>query len=190
MITTTRGDWAKRARHLREHAMSISAADRHDSVLPPAEEYTEVGYNYRMTDLQAAVGLVQLRRLPLIVRRRRELAARYRSAIRSIPGLRAVADPDYGTGNVQSFWIEVLEDYPTDRDGLLAALAAADISARRGIMATHRQPPYRDLAPDCGLPVTDHLTDNTLILPLFHVLSMDEQDRVIDVLRAPARVAV
>ncbi|MDL5352358.1 DegT/DnrJ/EryC1/StrS family aminotransferase [Microbacterium sp. zg-YB36] len=188
MITTTRGDWAKRARRLREHAMSVSAADRHDSVLPPAEEYTEVGYNFRMTDMQAAVGLVQLRRLPHIVRRRRELATHYRTALREIPGLRAVADPEYGTGNVQSFWVEVLDEYPTDRDGLLVALAEADISARRGIMAAHRQVPYRNLVPPGGLPVTERLTDRTLILPLFHTLSAADQERVISVLRAPVGI--
>ncbi|NLA35960.1 MAG: DegT/DnrJ/EryC1/StrS family aminotransferase, partial [Actinobacteria bacterium] len=161
MLTTTREDWAVRARHLREHAMSVSAAERHASVLPPAEEYGEVGYNYRMTDLQAAVGIVQLGRLPEIVARRREIAARYQAAISEIPGLRAVQDPAHGTGNFQSFWVEVLPEYPVDRDGLLEALAHADISARRGIMAAHRQPPYRELTPEGGLPATERLTDHT-----------------------------
>ena len=185
MITTINEQWAARAKHLREHAMSVSAADRHASVLPPAEEYTEVGFNFRMTDLQAAVGLVQLGRLPEIVARRRELAARYQAAIAEIPGLRAVTDPAHGTGNYQSFWVEVGDEYPVDREGLLEALAHADISARRGIMATHRQPPYRDLTPEGGLPVTEHLNDRTLILPLFHQLTVDDQDRVITVLRNP-----
>ena len=185
MLTTSNPDWADRARHLREHAMSVSAADRHASVLPPPEEYTEVGFNFRMTDLQAAVGLVQLGRLPQIVARRRELADCYRSAIHDIAGLRPVADPDYGTGNFQSFWVEVGEEYPTDRDGLLEALAQADISARRGIMAAHRQPPYADLTPDAGLPATERLTDNTLILPVYHQLTQEDQDRVIAVLRSP-----
>ncbi|HKP06548.1 MAG TPA: DegT/DnrJ/EryC1/StrS family aminotransferase [Microbacterium sp.] len=185
MLTTSNPDWADRARHLREHAMSVSAADRHASVLPPPEEYTEVGFNFRMTDLQAAVGLVQLGRLPQIVARRRELADCYRSAIHDIAGLRPVADPDYGTGNFQSFWVEVGEEYPTDRDGLLEALAQADISARRGIMAAHRQPPYVDLTPDAGLPATERLTDNTLILPVYHQLTQEDQDRVIAVLRSP-----
>ena len=185
MLTTSNPDWADRARHLREHAMSVSAADRHASVLPPPEEYTEVGFNFRMTDLQAAVGLVQLGRLPQIVARRRELADCYRSAIHDIAGLRPVADPDYGTGNFQSFWVEVGEEYPTDRDGLLEALAQADISARRGIMAAHRQPPYVDLTPDAGLPATERLTDNSLILPVYHQLTQEDQDRVIAVLRSP-----
>jgi dTDP-4-amino-4,6-dideoxygalactose transaminase len=186
MLTTSREDWAARARHLREHAMSVSAADRHASVLPAAEEYTEVGYNFRMTDLQAAVGLVQLGRLPEIVARRREIAARYQSAIAEIAGLRAVQDPADGTGNFQSFWVEVGDDYPLDREGLLEALAHADISARRGIMAAHRQPPYAGLVPDDGLPVTERLTDRTLILPLYHTLTEAEQDRVITVLREKA----
>ena len=81
MLTTSRADWAERARRLREHAMSVSAADRHASVLAPPESYDEVGFNFRMTDLQAAVGLVQLGRLPEMVARRRELAARYADAV-------------------------------------------------------------------------------------------------------------
>lgn len=185
MITTHRKDWADRARHLREHAMSVSAADRHASMLAPAEEYTEVGYNFRMTDLQAAVGLVQLDRLPDIVARRRELAARYQAAIAEIPGLRAVADPDHGTANFQSFWVEVGPEHPTDRDALLQELARADISARRGIMAAHRQPPYRSRTPEAGLPVTERLSDRTLILPVYHQMTEAEQDRVIAVLRRP-----
>src|SRR5690348_8543898 len=50
MITTGNAEWAARARRLREHAMSMSAAERHRSILPPAEEYLELGFNYRMTD--------------------------------------------------------------------------------------------------------------------------------------------
>lgn len=185
MLTTSNGEWAARARRLREHAMSVSAAERHLAVIAPAEEYGEVGYNFRMTDLQAAVGVVQLRKLPAIVARRREIAAVYHAAIDEIPGLRAVTDPSWGTGSYQSYWVEVGGDYPVDRDGLLAALADADISARRGIMAAHRQPPYADLADDADLPVTAHLTDRTLILPVFHQMTTDDIDRVIEVLRDP-----
>lgn len=184
MLTTSRGDWAARARQLREHAMSVSAADRHQAVLPAPEEYGELGYNFRMTDLQAAVGLVQLGRLAAIVARRREIAAAYQRAVADIPGLRAVTDPDHGTTNYQSFWLEVGDAYPTDRDGLLEALAEAQISARRGIMAAHRQPPYRDIAPPGGLPVTEHLNDRTLILPVYHQMTEDELERVLTVLRS------
>jgi dTDP-4-amino-4,6-dideoxygalactose transaminase len=185
MITTSRADWADRARKLREHAMSASAAARHASVLAPPEQYDEVGFNFRMTDLQAAVGLVQLDKLDGVVARRRELAAGYAKAVAELPGLRLVADPGWGTTNFQSCWLEVGPEYPVDREGLLAALAEAEISARRGIMASHRQPAYagRGLRP-VPLANTEHLTDSTLILPLFHQMSESEQARVIDVLRS------
>jgi len=182
MITTSQRDWADRARRLREHAMSVSAVDRHASVLAPAESYVEVGYNYRMTDLQAAVGIVQLARLPEVVQRRRQLAANYTKYIDEIPDLRAVADPSWGTCNFQSYWVEVSGSSPVSRDELLVRLAEADISARRGIMATHRQPPYAGYAQPGSLRVTERLTDNTLILPLFHELSESDQSRVVDVL--------
>ena len=115
--------------------MSVSAADRHGKRPGAGGEYLEVGFNYRMTDLQAAVGLVQLDRLPEIVRRRRELAEAYTKQIDDIPGLRAVADPPWGECNFQSFWVEVGPSFPLSRDELLSRLADADISARRGIMA-------------------------------------------------------
>ncbi|GAA1788939.1 DegT/DnrJ/EryC1/StrS family aminotransferase [Agromyces lapidis] len=182
MLTTGRREWADRARRLREHAMSVSAAERHRSVLPALEVYEEVGFNYRMTDLQAAVGIVQLGRLPEIVARRRELAARYAEAVADRPGLRLVGDPEWGEGNFQSCWLEVGPESGRTREGLLEALAASDVSARRGIMAIHRQPPYRDAVAPGRLPVTERLTDRTLILPLFHQLTEAQQDRVIAVL--------
>ena len=187
MLTTSDPDWADRARRLREHSMSVSANLRHASVLAPPEEYTEVGFNYRMTDMQAAVGLVQLGRLPEIVERRREIVAAYTAALSGITGLRLLGDPAWGTSNFQSFWIEVLPDFPLGREGLLAHLAKDEISARRGIMASHRQPAYanRDtgLAP---LPVTEQLTDHTIILPVFHQLTDAELDRVVDSIRGAA----
>ncbi|GGK98054.1 aminotransferase DegT [Salinibacterium xinjiangense] len=187
MLTTSNGEWAGRARRLREHAMSVSAADRAASVIAPPEEYGEVGFNYRMTDLQAAVGIVQLGRLPAIVARRREIAAEYRARIAGIPGLRLVADPEFGTSNFQSLWVEVDQSFPLTREQLIEALAVADVSARRGIMAAHRQPAYahRDTG-SVPLPITEHLSDNTLILPVFHQLTDAELRQVVDVLSGAA----
>lgn len=187
MLTTSNAEWAERARRLREHGMSVSASDRQASVLAPAEEYLEIGFNYRMTDMQAAVGIVQLGRLSEIVRRRREIADGYSAALADIDGLRPVGDPEWGTSNFQSYWVEVESEFPTDRDGLLEALARADVSARRGIMATHRQPAFWAAETgDAPLDVTERLTDNTLILPMFHQMTGEEQVRVIEVLRASA----
>jgi dTDP-4-amino-4,6-dideoxygalactose transaminase len=189
MLTTSRADWADRARRLREHAMSVSANARHAAVLAPPEEYLEIGFNYRMTDLQAAVGVVQLGRLPEAVQRRRQLAAAYTAAVADVPGLRAVADPEWGESNFQSFWLEVGPEYPLDRDGLLERLAEADISARRGIMAAHRQPAYRGRdTGSASLAVTERLTDTTLILPLYHELSEVDQARVIDALQVEVAI--
>lgn len=188
MVTTSRPEWAERIARLREHAMSVSAAERHSSVLAPAEEYTEVGFNYRMTDLQAAVGLVQLGKLGEMVARRRALAEGYAKAVGEIDGLRLVADPPYGETNFQSCWVEVQEGFAVSRDALLARLAEAGISARRGIMAAHRQPAYRyRYGGGMPLPATEHLTDHTLILPLHHQLSESDQSRVVEALRSAAR---
>lgn len=188
MLTTSDPEWAARARRLREHAMSVSAAERHRSVLAPPEVYDEVGFNYRMTDLQAAVGLVQLGRLPEMVARRRVLAAGYQKVLAGVDGLRPVADPAWGTTSYQSFWVEVGPDYPRSRDEVLEDLARADISARRGIMAAHRHPAYAGR--DTGrvpLPVTERLTDHTLVLPLFHRMTDSEQQRVLEVLVGAGR---
>ena len=168
--------------------MSASAAERHASVLAPPEEYTEVGFNYRMTDVQAAIGIVQLRKLGAMVARRRELAATYAKAVADLDGLRLVADPAWGTTNFQSCWMEVERGFRLDRDELMAHLAGSGISARRGIMAAHQQPAYagRDTG-DVPLPVTDRLTTRTLILPLFHQMSESEQARVLEALRTAGR---
>lgn len=186
MLTTSDGEWAARARRLREHAMSVSAAARHSSVLAPPEEYDEIGFNYRMTDMQAAMGLVQLGRLPEIVARRREIAAWYTEQLADVPGLCPVADPAWGTSNFQSFWVEVGPEFPLGRDGLLEHLATDDISARRGIMAAHRQPAYSGVE-HRPLPTTERLADRTLILPLFHQMSSDDLARVGASIRKAAR---
>jgi dTDP-4-amino-4,6-dideoxygalactose transaminase len=141
-----------------------------------------------MTDLQAAMGLVQLGRLDRIVARRREIVRRYQDALAWLPGLRVVRDPLWGTSNFQSFWVEVLPKFPLDREGLLQYLAAGDISARRGIMAAHLQPAYADYD-HVPLPVTERLTNRTLILPVFHQMTSEDQQRVIAAVLSAWRAA-
>jgi dTDP-4-amino-4,6-dideoxygalactose transaminase len=182
MLVTRRPEWAARARRLREHGMSASAADRHASGRVAPEQYLETGFNFRMTDVQAAIGRVQLTRLDAMVTRRRELADRYRQALEDVPGLRMVADPPWGTTNYQSCWVLLPERPPVSRHALLERFSAAGISPRRGIMAAHLEPAYAD-QPRVSLPVTERLTADSLILPLFHQLTESDQDRVIAVLR-------
>ena len=180
MIVTQDGELAARLRRLREHGMDASAAQRHVSSQPVTEHYLETGYNYRMTDIQAAVGLVQLGKLPALVARRRELAARYQRLLAKIPGVRTIDDPEYGQTNFQSFWMVLPEDAPVGRDELLRLLAAEGISARRGIMAAHSEPAYA-CEGTWALPVTERITADSLILPLYHDLSRAEQDMIVDV---------
>jgi len=177
MLTCATAEHAGRARRLREHGMSMSAADRHRSDGPVIERYLETGYNFRMTDIQAAVGLVQLGRLDELVARRRRLAARYTGSLGDL-GVVVASDPSYGTTNFQSYWMLLPPDAPIGRDELLAALHREGISARRGIMAAHLEPAYMS-EPRPHLPVTERLTKDSVILPLYHDLSESDQDRVI-----------
>jgi dTDP-4-amino-4,6-dideoxygalactose transaminase len=180
MLTTSDSSIAARLRRLREHGMDVSAADRHHSQQPVIEHYTEVGFNFRMTDIQAAVGLVQLRKLPQMVARRRALAQRYQELLAGVPGLLMADDPPYGETNYQSFWTLLPEESAVTRDELLQLLADTGISARRGIMAAHLEPAYADAKP--SLPVTERLTRHSLILPLFHEMTESQQEQVASVL--------
>jgi dTDP-4-amino-4,6-dideoxygalactose transaminase len=185
MVVTPDEEVAARLRRLREHGMDVSAAARHRERQPVIEHYLEVGFNYRMTDMQAAIGLVQLGRLREIVARRRELAQRYQRLLADIPGLEMIGDPSYGTTNYQSFWVVLPEEFPVTRNDLMRLLAEAGVSARRGIMAAHLEPAYsaRRHSP---MPVTERLTASSIILPLFHQLTEQEQDLVVSVLLAAA----
>lgn len=183
MLTVADPAVAARIRRLREHGMSVSAAERHQLGATVLEQYLETGFNYRMTDIQAAIGRVQLGRLDALVARRRQLAARYHAAFAGVPGLHPVTDPAYGTTNFQSFWVRLDGDFPIGRNELMARAQAAGVSTRRGIMAAHLEPAGARYATG-PLPVTEQLTNDSLILPLFHEMTDAEQDRVIDVVTA------
>lgn len=189
MITTSREDWADRLRRLREHGMSISAAARHGARTPVIEQYLELGFNFRMTDIQGAVGIVQLGKLEEIIARRRALAAGYQERLSDVPGLGMARDPSYGTTNYQSFWVVLPDDFPVTRDDLLQKMMDNAISPRRGIMAAHLEPAYAGW-PHGPLPVTERLTRRSVILPLFHTMSEADQDRVVGVLKDAASILV
>ncbi|MCO1656012.1 DegT/DnrJ/EryC1/StrS family aminotransferase [Pseudonocardia sp. S2-4] len=189
MITTDDAEWAARLRRLRSHGMSVSAADRHAAEQGASkivlEGYEETGFNYRMTDVQAAMGLVQVSRLAGIVRGRREMAARYHELLAPL-GLRAVRDPSYGESNFQSFWVELPDSAPSLID-VLTDLAGAGVSARRGIMASHLEGAYAG-HPHPPLPHTERLTSRSIILPLHHELTDDDQRTVVDALAKALRL--
>jgi dTDP-4-amino-4,6-dideoxygalactose transaminase len=180
MITTADQDLAARLRRLRQHAMGVSDLARHGSSKVLTETYDEIGFNYRMTDLQAAVGLVQLQRLDGMLARRRELAARYSSLLSALPWLVVPHVPAECRPNYQSYMVRLRSDAPVSRDQLMQELLDRHISTRRGIMAIHREAPYCGACWDAELPVTNLVVETGVILPLFHEMTEEEQDCVID----------
>ena len=180
MITTADAELAARLRRLRQHAMSVSDLARHASAQVVVESYDEVGYNYRMTDLQAAIGLVQLQRLQEMIDRRRWLASRYTERLSQLEWLIPPCEPAECKQNYQSYMVRLTEDAPVTRDQLMQELLNQGISTRRGIMAIHRESPYRDGQWDARLPETNLVADTTIILPLFHDMTEGDQDHVLD----------
>jgi perosamine synthetase len=179
MITTADDNLGARLRRLRQHAMSVSDLTRHNSSTVVNESYGEIGYNYRMTDMQAALGLVQLRRLDDMLAKRRELALRYSSRLRQLTWLALPQEPDGVRHNFQSYMVRLSNDAPITRDQLMQQLLDRGVSSRRGIMAIHREAPYR-ADWESLLPVTNMVTDTTLVLPLFHEMTDEDQDYVIE----------
>ncbi len=180
MITTANEELATRIRKLRQHAMTVSDLARHSSTQVVTESYDEVGYNYRMTDLQAALGIVQLQRLDDMLARRRWLAKRYSEQLSQVDWLVPPVVPADCRHNFQSYMVRLNSDSPISRDELMQGLLNRGISTRRGIMATHRETPYRDARWNNRLPQTDYIADNTIILPLFYTMTEEEQDYVIE----------
>jgi len=183
MITTNDDHVAARLRTLRQHAMTMSDLARHASAKVMIESYAEVGYNYRMTDLQAAIGLVQLRRLDGFIARRRMLAERYTQALSRLGWLQPPQETAECRHNFQSYAVRVLPGASVTRDELMQKLLDRGISSRRGIMSSHREPPYAAGNWDARLPETNRASDETIILPLFHQMTEEEQDYILDSIR-------
>lgn len=177
MITTASHELAARLRRLRHHGMTVSDLDRHqakDRYL--REVYAELGYNYRMTDVQAALGIVQLGRMEQFLSRRRSQAARYDQLLNAIPGLRTPYVPADRQPNFQSYVVSLVEADRALRDRVIDELMIAGVTTRPGVMAAHREAPYASSR--FNLRATDSVTDSTLILPLYHELRDDDQVRV------------
>jgi dTDP-4-amino-4,6-dideoxygalactose transaminase len=182
------GEGAARGRRLREHGMSVDAAERSAAERVIVESYLEAGFNYRMTDIQAAVGLIQLERLAGIVERRRSRARRYLELLAGVPGLTMIDDPPYGTTNFQSFWVLLPDECPVAPVEILEQMLQAGVSGRRGIMAAHLEPAYAN-HPHEPLPVTEKLATRSLVLPLHDGLDDAGQERVVEAFTAAVGAA-
>jgi perosamine synthetase len=190
MLTTSDEKVALRLRTLRQHAMTTSDLARHKSQTVMAESYDEVGYNYRMTDLQAALGIVQLGRVPGFLARRRSLAERYSQELTRMGWLIPPHEPSDCRHNFQSYMARLRPDAPVSRDALMQGMLDRGVSTRRGIMASHREAPYRDAKWDKKLIQTNAATDESIILPLFHQMTEEQQTYVIECIREIGTAAV
>ena len=164
MITTGSDAVAARLRLLRQHGMSVPDTVRHGSTEVVRESYLEVGYNYRMTDIQAAVGVEQLKRLPGILERRRGLARAYDEAFRSHPVVQTPAVPDWAEWNVQSYAVRLRGFDGPRRDAVMQGLLDRGIATRAGVMTAHREPAYAGRG--LRLPVSEAASDGSVVLPL------------------------
>ncbi len=194
MLTTADAAWDRRFRLLRQHAMSVPDTVRHKAREVIFESYPELGYNYRMTDIQAAVGREQLKRLPEIVARRRALAESYRELLAEVPGVGLPVEPAWARSNWQSFLVRLPEG--CDQRHVMQCMLERGVSTRRGIMCAHREPAYASPGTwSCGpepcpghpaacarLPESERAQETAIILPLFHEMTGGEQRTVVSAL--------
>ncbi|MCX7824577.1 MAG: DegT/DnrJ/EryC1/StrS family aminotransferase, partial [Verrucomicrobiae bacterium] len=183
MVTTNNAAYADKMRLLRQHGMSVTDAARHAAKTVVIEEYPILGYNFRLTDLQAAVGLEQMKRLDGLIARRVALAERYALRIRqcALPLVLPFV-PDYAQPNFQSYPVILSDECRVSRNEVLQRLLDAGIAARRGIMTAHREKAYTDAYGPQSLPITERTSDRSLLLPLFPQMTDSEQDRVVEAL--------
>jgi dTDP-4-amino-4,6-dideoxygalactose transaminase len=183
MLTTRDQKLDATFRLLRQHGMTVPDTVRHASSQVVFEEYSVPAYNYRMTDIQAAIGREQLKRLPAIVERRRTLAAAYAEYLRGIPGVVPASEPAWARTNWQSYTVRLQP--PLDQRRVMQRLLDEGISTRRGVMNAHREPAY----PPGSWRATGSLTrgeqsqDTVIVLPLFHQMTDQDQQRVVAALR-------
>lgn len=184
MITTSRPEYAQRLKLLRQHCMSVNDRVRHESTRVIFEDHIELGYNYRMTDIQAAVGIQQLAKLDWIVGERRKIAHRYLQALGDIDSIRLPSEREGYFSNYQSFSVYLLDNARISRNELMQAMLDAGVSTRRGIMTSHRETAYRELCAGVSLPVSERACDQSIILPLYVPMPDEDIEQVIRTFRS------
>jgi dTDP-4-amino-4,6-dideoxygalactose transaminase len=186
MLTTSDPDYDRQFKLLRQHGMSVPDTVRHGSAKVIFEDYVLVGYNYRVTDMQAAVGRKQLMKLPDIIARRRTIASRYAELLGNIEGLRLPFEPDWARSNWQSYCVRLPDR--VDQLAVMQSLLDRGIATRRGIMCSHRERPYADEKPRHDLPQSELAQDRAILLPIYAQMDKQDQLRVIDALRAQLQI--
>ncbi|MCC6600113.1 MAG: DegT/DnrJ/EryC1/StrS family aminotransferase [Crocinitomicaceae bacterium] len=179
MITTGNEDFYNRLRLLRQHGMSVNDRVRHISEKVIIEDHLELGYNYRLTDIQAAVGIRQLERLDDLISERRKIADEYSKAFGDIPFIRLPQEPEGYFTNQQSYSIYLKPECPVKRNDLMQQLLDVGISTRRGVMTSHRETAYRSHCMGLSLPRSEDASDNSIVIPLYVPMSNEEVNTVI-----------
>jgi perosamine synthetase len=180
MLTTSNPEFDAKFKLLRQHGMSVPDAVRHESQQVIFENYLVAGYNYRMTDIQAAIGLKQLERLPQIIARRRFLADRYAELLGNIEELRLPVEPEWARSNWQSYCVRLSER--VDQKAVMQGLLDNGIATRRGIMCSHREPCYSDQKLRHDLHQSELAQDHSILLPIYAQMTEDDQVRIVDAL--------
>ncbi|MBF0612879.1 MAG: DegT/DnrJ/EryC1/StrS family aminotransferase [Magnetococcales bacterium] len=182
MLTTDSVEMDRNCRLWRQHGMSVSDLVRHGVSPVQQEEYVTTGFNYRLTDIQAAVGVVQLSRLDSLLQQRHHLVANYLQGLAGVEALRLPHAPDYGRTNWQTFMVSLRKGSVKRRDRIMQQLHQQGIATRPGIMCCHRCPPYQAAWKDRELPESSKARDRGIALPLYHQLRDEDQQRVVDAL--------
>lgn len=180
MLTTPHADWNAKFKLLRQHGMSVPDTVRHGSNQVIFETHPVLGYNYRMTDIQAAVGREQLRRLPGIVARRREIGETYKQLLSTAQWLGLPQEPAWARSNWQSFTVR-LPDH-CDQKAVMQVMLDAGIATRRGIMCSHREDGYLN-SRHAPLPHSEGCQDRTIVLPLYPQMTMADIELVVSTLK-------
>jgi len=181
LLTTEDAALDARFKLWRQHGMSVPDTVRHGSPTVMFESYDEVGWNYRMTDIQAAVGRVQLGRLPALIEERRAQAARYRERLAGLP-VELPGEPNWARHNYQSYAIRLPRG--ADQRGVMQAMLDRGVATRRGIMCAHREPAYANRPPRFPLPHSEAAQDRCILLPIFPGMTAAQQDQVAEGLAA------
>jgi len=180
MLTTSNSKFDSNFKLWRQHGMSVPDVVRHGSSNVIFENYLVVGYNYRMTDIQAAIGLKQLERLPEIIARRRLIADRYAELLEHTEELALPTEPEWARSNWQSYCVRLSERL--DQKSIMQSLLDKGIATRRGIMCSHREPCYSDQKPRHDLRQSELAQDHCILLPIYTQIKDYDQVRVADAL--------
>lgn len=180
MLTTNNNEYDKQFRILRHQGMSISDAERHKSSKVMVEEYVTTAYNYRLTDIQAAVGLEQLKKLPAMIEKRRQLAAIYLEQLKKISWIEPTMERRDSKTNWQSFPIRLKDTAPLDRNALMQHFLDNGIASRPGIMNAHQERPYNRKG--FSLENSEKARDAVILLPLFYSLTEQEIEQITETL--------